>query len=104
MHQPPYIESWAPHQPRAYPFDLTIAAINVQAELEGMPKLLVFGGNGYVGTRVCEEALNTGLQIVSINRSGKPRGTDAWINEVDWVQVKPCEKFRALAKADACHK
>ena len=61
----------------------------MQAELEGMPKLLVFGGNGYVGTRVCEEALNTGLQIVSINRSGRPRGTDAWINEVDWVQVNP---------------
>ena len=52
-----------------------------------MPKLLVFGGNGYVGTRVCEEALKTGLQVVSINRSGKPKATDAWINEVDWVQV-----------------
>lgn len=52
-----------------------------------MPKLIVFGGNGYVGTRVCEEALKTGLQIVSINRSGRPRGTQPWINEVDWVQV-----------------
>lgn len=60
---------------------------NLQAELEGMPKILVFGGNGYVGTKVCEEALKTGLQVVSINRSGKPRGTDAWINEVDWVQA-----------------
>jgi uncharacterized protein YbjT (DUF2867 family) len=50
-----------------------------------MPKLLVFGGNGFVGSQVCQEALNTGLQIVSINRSGRPKGTEAWKNEVEWV-------------------
>lgn len=52
-----------------------------------MPKILVFGGNGFVGSRVCEEALNTGLQVVSINRSGRPKRSDPWIKEVEWVQV-----------------
>ena len=53
----------------------------------GLPKLLVFGGNGFVGTRVCEEALNTGLAVVSVNRSGPPKGAPAWAAQVQWVQV-----------------
>ena len=53
-----------------------------------MPKLLVFGGGGYVGSHVCQEALNTGLQIVSINRSGRPKGSEPWKDEVEWVSVR----------------
>jgi len=49
--------------------------------------LIVFGGNGFVGTRVCEEALQTGLAVVSINRSGAPKATAPWTSEVEWVKV-----------------
>lgn len=34
------------------------------------PTLIVFGGRGFVGSAVCEEALNTGLEVVSISPSG----------------------------------
>ena len=58
-----------------------------QSTYEGPPKLVVFGGNGFVGTRVCEEALQTGLSVVSVNRSGPPKATAAWTSQVDWISV-----------------
>ena len=54
----------------------------------GLPRVLVFGGNGFVGSRVCEEALKTGLEVVSINRSGAPRHRAPWMDQVSWVQVR----------------
>lgn len=49
-------------------------------------KLLVLGGNGFVGSHVCEEALTRGVPVVSLNRTGRPEGTDAWVNNVVWVR------------------
>ena len=54
----------------------------------GPPKILVFGGNGFVGSRVCEEAVKTGLGVVSINRSGPPKLNADWVSKVDWVKVR----------------
>lgn len=34
-------------------------------------KLVVFGGNGFVGSRVCEAGVRQGLNVVSISRSGE---------------------------------
>ena len=58
-----------------------------QSTYDGPPKLIVFGGNGFVGTRVCEEALQTGLAVVSINRSGAPKVSAPWTSEVEWISV-----------------
>lgn len=33
-------------------------------------KLIVFGGNGFVGTRVCEHAIKSGIKVISVNRTG----------------------------------
>ena len=54
----------------------------------GQPKLLVFGGSGFVGTRVCEEAVKTGLAVVSINRSGPPKLSADWVSSIEWIQVQ----------------
>lgn len=40
----------------------------------GPPKLVVFGGRGFVGSAVCKEALKTGLHVVSITPSGEHEG------------------------------
>eukprot|EP01024_Parvocaulis_polyphysoides_P031790 TRINITY_DN2863_c0_g2_i1.p1 TRINITY_DN2863_c0_g2~~TRINITY_DN2863_c0_g2_i1.p1 ORF type:complete len:387 (-),score=47.15 TRINITY_DN2863_c0_g2_i1:165-1325(-) len=57
-----------------------------QQQQAGGPKLLVFGGNGFVGSRVCQEAINMGMGVVSINRSGRPKNiSENWIENVDWV-------------------
>ena len=58
----------------------------------GLPRVLVFGGNGFVGSRVCEEALKTGLEVVSVNRSGAPRHRAPWVDQVSWVQVRSADQ------------
>ena len=50
-----------------------------------------------MGTRVCEEALQTGLAVVSINRSGAPKATASWTSEVDWISVSSKPPARAIA-------
>ncbi|KAL6961059.1 hypothetical protein U1Q18_038822 [Sarracenia purpurea var. burkii] len=49
-------------------------------------KLLVLGGNGFVGSHICREALKRGLTVSSFNRSGKPFVNDSWVNRVFWHQ------------------
>lgn len=51
-------------------------------------KIIVFGGNGFVGQGMVKQALARGLDVISINRSGSPRefvtprdisGTIEWV-------------------------
>ncbi|PSR87790.1 hypothetical protein CEY00_Acc30820 [Actinidia chinensis var. chinensis] len=49
-------------------------------------KLLVLGGNGFVGSHICREALKRGLTVSSISRSGMPSVHDSWVNRVSWHQ------------------
>ena len=49
---------------------------------------MVFGGNGFVGSAVCEEAVRMGLGVVSVNRSGPPKASADWVSKVDWVRVR----------------
>lgn len=49
-------------------------------------KLLVLGGNGYVGTHVCKEALAKGVPVASLSRSGRPGVLQPWSDEVEWVK------------------
>lgn len=49
-------------------------------------KLLVLGGNGFVGTHVCKEGLKHGLHVSSLSRSGRPIIQEPWTNEVTWHQ------------------
>lgn len=49
-------------------------------------KLLVLGGNGFVGSHVCQEALNHGLSVASLSRSGRSSINEVWADKVDWRQ------------------
>ena len=75
------------HLNMTHSLSLSFACNGLQSTYDGPPKLIVFGGNGFVGTRVCEEALQTGLAVVSINRSGPPKATAPWTSDVEWVSV-----------------
>jgi uncharacterized protein YbjT (DUF2867 family) len=51
-----------------------------------VPSLLVFGGNGYVGSHVCQEALAEGIPVTSVSRSGRPSNDDReWVGQVHWL-------------------
>ncbi|KAJ7774899.1 hypothetical protein B0H16DRAFT_78881 [Mycena metata] len=52
-------------------------------------RLVVFGGNGFIGSAVCRSALAAGMQVTSVSSSGRPyqtpKGhTPAWVHQVDW--------------------
>ncbi|XP_075651921.1 uncharacterized protein At1g32220, chloroplastic [Castanea sativa] len=62
-----------------------------EAEMVDVPpppteKLLVLGGNGFVGSHVCREALDRGLTVASLSRSGRSSIRDSWANRVTWHQ------------------
>ncbi|KAM6500475.1 mitochondrial protein [Amanita muscaria] len=66
-------------------------------------KILVVGGNGFIGSAVCKTALARGMQVVSVSSSGQPFQTTKghrpdWTNEVEWHKgdaLKP-ETFARL--------
>ncbi|KAH9935003.1 NAD(P)-binding protein [Fomitopsis serialis] len=54
-----------------------------------IPRILVVGGNGFLGSAVCKAALARGMQVTSISSSGSPFKTPkghspAWVSKVDW--------------------
>jgi nucleoside-diphosphate-sugar epimerase len=52
-----------------------------------MKKIVVFGGNGFVGTRVCEKLIAQGCDVTCVSRSGtmpEQLVGSAWANKVDW--------------------
>lgn len=49
-----------------------------------MEKLLVLGGNGFVGSHVCREALGHGLTVSSLSRSGRSSLHDSWADSIVW--------------------
>ncbi|XP_066311925.1 uncharacterized protein At1g32220, chloroplastic isoform X1 [Miscanthus floridulus] len=58
----------------------------VNATKSSPEKLLVLGGSGFVGSHVCKEALDKGLVVSSLNRSGKPSLNEPWADKVIWNQ------------------
>eukprot|EP00271_Cylindrocystis_brebissonii_P014520 TRINITY_DN35891_c0_g1_i1.p1 TRINITY_DN35891_c0_g1~~TRINITY_DN35891_c0_g1_i1.p1 ORF type:complete len:317 (-),score=47.75 TRINITY_DN35891_c0_g1_i1:1166-2116(-) len=73
-------------------------AETVEEPLPERTKLVVLGGNGFVGRAVCKEAINRGIPVVSLNRSGAPAVSENWVSQVDWVRGSLFElsKWRAL--------
>ncbi|OIV97710.1 hypothetical protein TanjilG_12467 [Lupinus angustifolius] len=49
-------------------------------------RLLVLGGNGFVGSHICREALDRGLTVASLSRSGKSSLHDSWANNIAWYK------------------
>ncbi|XP_011046765.1 PREDICTED: uncharacterized protein At1g32220, chloroplastic-like [Populus euphratica] len=49
-------------------------------------KLLVLGGNGFVGSHICIEALAHGLNVSCLSRLGKSSLHDPWTNDIVWHQ------------------
>ncbi|RDB21122.1 MIOREX complex component 2 [Hypsizygus marmoreus] len=54
-----------------------------------LQRILVIGGNGFIGSAVCKAAVARGLQVTSVSSSGRPYQTSkghtpAWASKVDW--------------------
>ena len=48
-------------------------------------KILVTGGNGFIGQEVCRIAVGDGHEVVGLARSGRPETPAPWADGVRWV-------------------
>lgn len=48
--------------------------------------LLVFGGNGFVGSAICKYAVSQGIQVLAMSRSGKPRKQEPWQSAISYLK------------------
>jgi uncharacterized protein YbjT (DUF2867 family) len=70
-------------------FSTTQASASSESQV---PKVIVLGGRGYVGSAVCKELVASGLRVVAISRSGtSPMTNESWANEVSWVRGNALE-------------
>ncbi|CAI5496761.1 unnamed protein product [Closterium sp. Naga37s-1] len=53
---------------------------------EQRSRIVVMGGNGFVGSAICRNAIGRGIEVASVNRSGQPSRSEAWIKEVEWIK------------------
>ncbi|KAI0463163.1 hypothetical protein LJB42_003182 [Komagataella kurtzmanii] len=68
-------------------------------------KLIVFGGNGFLGKRICQEGIKAGFKVVSLSSSGKSPtkilpSDDEWVQKVQWKKAdvfKP-ESYKDILK------
>jgi nucleoside-diphosphate-sugar epimerase len=53
-----------------------------------LPRIVVFGGSGFVGSKVCQYAVEMGVGVTSVSRSGRPRFLEnaGWADSVEWVR------------------
>lgn len=75
-------------------------------------KIVVCGGNGFLGSRICKAATARGWDVVSISRSGEPTWSAVtssatpppWSTSVNWVSaniLQPSTYRQHLSSADA---
>ncbi|KAI6245398.1 hypothetical protein HI914_06360 [Erysiphe necator] len=74
-------------------------------------KIVVCGGNGFLGSRICKFAVARGWDVTSLSRSGEPKWASvsssntppAWAHEVHWERadiLKPTTYSPLLRQAD----
>ncbi len=62
----------------------TTASTGPSSQAPGEPKVVVFGGSGFVGSAVCREAAKLGIKVTSVSRGGRPpRGA---ASGVEWLR------------------
>ncbi|MEG0285881.1 MAG: NAD-dependent epimerase/dehydratase family protein [Vagococcus sp.] len=54
-----------------------------------MIQLVVFGGSGFVGQALCQEAIKQNIPVISISKHGQPKKSDLWMSHplITWVKM-----------------
>lgn len=57
-----------------------------------LKSIAVFGGNGFLGKRICQQGIESGYKVISFTRSGKPPTLTShhdlhWLQQVQWEKA-----------------
>ncbi|KAK4231517.1 isoflavone reductase IRL [Podospora fimiseda] len=71
-------------------------------------RLIVFGGNGFLGSRICRAAISRNWDVTSVSRSGQPHwaspsSTPPWSTSITWEKAdifQPSQWLSLLKSAD----
>ncbi|MGM0555165.1 MAG: SDR family oxidoreductase [Myxococcota bacterium] len=55
------------------------------------PKIIVFGGSGFLGREICRISRSMGHRIISVSRHGRPGSEERWVQGVDWIEADVLE-------------
>jgi len=72
------------------------------AEGATLPRVLVTGGNGFIGREVCRRAVEAGHAVVGLARRGRPAGAEAWMDRVEWVAADVLDPGAWRVHLDGC--
>ncbi|KAI5970724.1 hypothetical protein CANMA_000143 [Candida margitis] len=66
--------------------------------------IAVFGGNGFLGRKICEVGINRGYNITSYSRSGQPpklhtQQPPSWIKQVSWQKCDIFHPHQSISPA-----
>lgn len=67
-------------------------------------RLLIVGGNGYVGSAIARQAIALGAHVSSVSKSGVPKSKQPWNDKVTWIAgdaLHPHTFEKHLIDADA---
>uniref|UniRef100_A0A2C9U3X2 NAD-dependent epimerase/dehydratase domain-containing protein n=1 Tax=Manihot esculenta TaxID=3983 RepID=A0A2C9U3X2_MANES len=64
--------------------DYGSSTIDVVADVK-TERVVVLGGNGFVGSAICKAAVSKGIEVISLNRSGRPTYPGSWVDQVTWI-------------------
>ena len=92
----------------ALTMQMSPSAIGQSAASKSKGKLLVVGGNGFVGREVCKNAVQAGYEVTSLSRRGEnPLPNDEFLSQVTWCAGNALDKAtvnKYVGAADAvCH-
>ncbi|WCJ29104.1 NAD(P)-binding Rossmann-fold superfamily protein [Euphorbia peplus] len=74
--------------------DYGSATIDVVADVR-TERVVVLGGNGFVGSAICKSAVSKGIEVTSLSRSGRSAYEGPWVDQVNWQTV--AERSRRLS-------
>lgn len=63
--------------------DTSSGTIDIMANVKA-ERIVVLGGNGFVGSAICKAAVSKGIEVISLSRSGRPPISDSWVDQVTW--------------------
>ena len=51
--------------------------------------IVIFGGSGFIGQALCQEAIKQSISVISISKHGRPKNNEFWMDHplITWVSM-----------------